>query len=212
MAWSPILLVGVILAGVVICVSVALIALRLRSDSLGVKPLTFVAILVFCTSLPGFLVTNFSSPTLATWWHALLVRVVWQLGGAVFLAIMVVSEGPVERPLRVFAVVLLLIGMAISFNPLRDLIEGPLLLRGRPSLKVVKFYNKFRGKNQIWGTLRVTNQDGSEEEVDLAGWGATEAIEKLDVCREDGDVELVVLRHVERVLDVRCELAAPPAS
>ena len=205
MFWGPMLIVWIIMVGVVICVSAAVVVTRLRGESIGMNPFTVVAIVIFCTGLLGFFVTGFASPTPQTWWQAPLVRVIWQLGGAVFVAIMVLIEGDGEMPVRVLAVVFLAVGVASSFNPLRDLIQGPLLLRGKPDLNVVKTHNNARGGAAIWANLRLTAPDGSQHEIDMAGWGATEAIDKLQGCEDAENVELLVLRHLERVLDAHCE-------
>jgi len=200
------LLVWLFLAGVILCVAVAIILTRKGSGSLGVKPLTFLAIIMFCTSFLGFLVTGFSSPTLESWWQALLVRVGWQLGSAIFLAVMILFEDPSQRTLQIFALVLLTIGLAVTFNPMRDLVQGPLRLRGKMDLSVFRTHIAYRGGPKIYADLQLTAADGSQTEINMAGWGATEAIEKLEGCHDGDTVEVIVLRHLERVLDARCQL------
>lgn len=199
------LIVWLFLGGVVICVAVALILTRRRVDSMGVKPLTFLAIIVFCTSFLGFFVTAFSSPNAESWWQALLVRVGWQLGSAIFLVVMLLIEGGDQRALQIFALVLLTIGVAMTFNPMRDLIQGPLLLRGTMDLSVFKTHIAYRGGGKIFADLHLKAENGSQTEINMVGWGATEAIDKLEGCHDGDTVEVIVLRHMKRVLDAKCQ-------
>jgi hypothetical protein len=85
MTWSPILLVPFIAIAVVgIVLAVALSS----KQSLGMSVFTLFAVLVFATgACLGFLLTNFSSPTVETWWWALAARVGWTCGGAVLLSL-----------------------------------------------------------------------------------------------------------------------------
>lgn len=206
MHMTPMLLVWVFLGGVIVCVAVAVIVGHFRGDFLGVKPLTFLAIVMFCTSFLGFLVTGFSSPTAESWWQALLVRIGWQLGSGIFLAVMLLIEGGDQRALQILALILATIGAAMSFNPMRDLIQGPLLLRGRIDLTVVRTHIAYRGGAKIYADLNLKAADGSQTEINMAGWGATDAIDKLQNCHDGDVVEVLVLRHLERVLNAKCQL------
>ena len=199
------LLVWLFLGGVLLCVAIAVILTRRRSYALGVRPLTFLAIVIFCSSFLGFLVTGFSSPNAEAWWQALLVRVGWQLGSAIFLAVMVLIEGGEQRALQIFALVLVAIGVAITFNPIRDLIQGPLLLRGKMDLSVFRTHIAYRGGGKIYADLHLKAANGSQTEISMVGWGATEAIDKLDGCHDGDTVEVLVLQHLERVLDAKCQ-------
>jgi len=204
MHWTPMFLVWLFLGGVILCLAIAVILSRRDGASLGMKPLTFFAIVLFCTSFLGVLLTAFSSPTLESWWQALLVRVMWQVGGGIFIAVMVWLEGK-ERPIQILAMVLFSIGVIIAFNPLRDLIQGPLVLRGKMDLTVTHIHIAYRGGAKIYADLHLQAADGTQSDINVSGWRATKAIEKLDGCQDGDTVELVVLRHVEQVLDAKCQ-------
>jgi hypothetical protein len=66
----PMLIVWIILAGVLICVMAAAIVTKVRGESIGVNPLTLLAVVIFVTSVLGYFVTGFASPTPETWTQA----------------------------------------------------------------------------------------------------------------------------------------------
>ncbi|HJX92568.1 MAG TPA: hypothetical protein VJ372_18860 [Pyrinomonadaceae bacterium] len=114
----PMLIVWIILAGVLICVMAVAITTKVRGESIGVNPLTLLAVTIFVTSALGYFVTGFVSRTPETWSHALLTRVLWQLGGGVLLALAVVIEGRGSLVTWILGVVFLGLGFLMSYNPL----------------------------------------------------------------------------------------------
>ena len=92
----------------------------------------------------------------------------------------------------------------MSYNPLLDLVHGPLLLRGKVDLAVTKIHRNTRGGDAIWANLQLTATDGTPHTINLVGWGATEAIDKLDECENTDNVELLVLPRLQRVIEARC--------
>jgi len=203
----PMLIVWIILAGVLICVMAAVISTRVKGESIGVNPLTLLAVVIFVTSVLGYFVTGFASPTPETWSQAPLVRVLWQFGGGSLLALAVVIEGRGSLITWILGLIFLGLGLAMSYNPLLDLVHGPLLLRGKVDLTVTKIHRNTKGGDAIWANLVLTAPDGTPHTINMAGWGATEAIDKLDECENTNSVELLVLPRLQRVIEARC---APP--
>jgi len=70
----------------------------------------------------------------------------------------------------------------MSYNALLDLVHGPLLLRGKAHLTVTEIHRNTRGGDAIWANLVLTATDGTRHTINMAGWGATEAMDKLDEC------------------------------
>jgi hypothetical protein len=206
---TPILIVPFIaLTVMVIFVGVALDTKR-RGQSVGSVFLLSSCVIFGTGACLGFLLTNFASPTLETWWWALAARAVWTLGGAVLLTIAIALEARGAYTLRepqVWALMagLLLVGGLLCFNPLRDLLEGPQELQGVPELEVTRTHSGTRGGGGIWASLALRDKQDQPVELDFAGWGATTAEERLEGCALGQPVRLWVLRHVQQVLEVSC--------
>ncbi len=200
----PMLIVWIILAGVLICVMAGAIVTKVRGGSIGANPLTLLAVTIFVTSVLGYYVTGFASPTPETWSHALIVRVLWQFGGGVFVALAVVIEGRGSLVTWILGLVFLGLGFLMGYNPLLDLVHGPLLLRGKAHLTVTEIHRNTRGGDAIWANLVLTATDGTPHTINMAGWGATEAMDKLDECENTDNVELLVLPRLQRVIEARC--------
>jgi hypothetical protein len=207
MPFTPLYILALIVLGVIACVVSAVVITALRGGDLGISGFALIAITVFATSLLGPLLTNFSSPTPATWWWALAARVGWQLGGGMLVALATLdmarkSAALGKRSVWVLAACLLLFGGVLCVNPLLDLAQGPLVLRGSAGLDVERTHGR---RASIWAQLHLVGPDGKEHEIDMAGWGASEAERELRGCDGHTTVQVTVLRHVQRVLDARCE-------
>jgi hypothetical protein len=175
-------------------------------DTVGVGPFTFGACLLFATgSFLGFAVTIASSPTFEHWWRALAARVAWQFGSALLVVIAVCRE--VKWDLRTnraalwFAVSVAAIGALLCLNPILDLIQGPLVVRGTASVEVER--STEGGPGSIWVKLRLRSAEGRVEEVHLHGWDANQALDKLDGRTSGQEVQIAAFRHSGKLLDVR---------
>ena len=201
MMWLP----AVITVGFLACVAIGMI----RTPDIGMSWLTLVACVVFTLGITvAFAVTYFATPGPADWWQAPAGRVAWQIGGSALLALACVLEARRAgrlglRRVWVLVVVVLAIGPLAASNPTRDLLQGPLPLRV-VDFDVVKTHAGARGGSQIFGTLKVRAPGGLERTLDLAGWGASDAEAKLGACADPRGATVVVLEHLERVVDVRC--------
>ena len=201
MMWLP----AVIALGTIVCVAIAAI----KTSSIGMSWLTLVGCVNFTLAMTdGFAVTFFATPGPDDWWQAPLVRVVWQIGSSFVLALAAGLEarGAGRLGLRsVWALIvgLLVLGPLASLHPLRDLLSGPIPLRV-VDFEVVKTPGGARGGSRIFGTLRVRAPEGAEQTLDLVGWGANDAEDRLRTCDDVKGSTVVVLAQLERVIDVRC--------
>jgi len=135
-----------------------------------------LAALVYATAcVLGYFVTAWSSPTLATWREALLVRVLWLMIGDVLMVGAIFVSAWHGETLRKPAVWVLAASIGIvpllcARNAWLDLRQGPV-------------------------TLRLEGPDG---------YGATAARDELAKCHDPSSVRVTVLAHVERVVQVTC--------
>lgn len=186
-------------------------------DIAGVSAFTVLMILVFTSSiLLAPLATSFSAPTRVDWWQMAAVRVAWQLGGGILLGAALLWEAHANENLRdrrvwAAAAGLVVVGGLLCTSSLRDLVDGPLVLRGTPALQVDRTPSG-RGGGAIFAKLTLYAPDGTVHEVDTSGWEATRTREQLAGCKRGDVVAVTILRHVDAVLDVSCERAdrAPP--
>ncbi len=183
---------------------------RMKGTPIGMALATFGAVTVVATGFTvGFFVTHFSSPTLETWWWALAVRVVWQIGGALFFAITILAAAELGRGgFRkagpwIFVLVCAAVGTLAALNPLRDLATGPFVTRGTAELEVDR-RTRVRGGAGIWAQMHVTTTDGAQYTFSMTGWAAEKTEEILKKCEGTNEVEITMLRRTKRVLDARC--------
>ena len=181
-------------------------------DAVGLSGFTLLMLLIYASSvLLAPLATAFSSPTAVDWWQMAAVRVAWQLGGGVLMGTALVWEARDAgklRDRRIWLAVggLILVGGLLCTRSLRDLIEGPLVLRGKPAFEVDKTPSG-RGGGAIRAKLALHAADGTTREVDLSGWRATHAAGQLAACYQSDEITVTILRYVDAVLAVTC---APP--
>jgi hypothetical protein len=95
--------------------------------------LTVIAIVFFSTgAFLGFFVTNFSPATPHDWWISALIRVVWQLGGALAVTASAFREAMWvdKKNVTKLGAGMIAVGLLLCYNPLLDLIQGPEVLHG----------------------------------------------------------------------------------
>lgn len=198
-----IVFVAILLGVAAVVLGVALSHRKLEPDVwLMISATVYVTGLVL-----GPLLTNFSSPTVESWWRLLAVRVAWVGAGTLFTVIMVFTfavqgrsaSSPVVWGL---AALFIALGAWSASNPVRDLLEGPLTLSGANSLEVTKTSGR---RASIWASLELKDPSGQPVSLDFSGWAANTAVDALADCPTGKPVTVVVLRHVERVLDAKCD-------
>lgn len=213
MHFTPLWIVGGLELALIVVVFGVVLRRRRRGESIrdavGLGAFTLLMILIYASSvLLGPLATAFSSPTAADWWQMAAVRVAWQLGGGVLLGGALAWEARDagrlgDRRIWLAAGGLIVVGGLLCMRSLRDLIEGPLVLHGKPAFAVDKTPTG-RGGGAIRATLALQAPDGAAREVDLSGWRATHAADQLAPCEHSDEITVTILRHVDAVLDVTC--------
>lgn len=211
--FTPLWFVWLLGGGLVAVVLGLVVRSRRRGDSVrdtvGMSAFTLLMTVVYASSfLLAPLATALSSPTRVDWWQMAAVRVGWQLGGGVLLAVALVWEAREEgrlgdRRVWLAAVGLMALGGALCVSALRDLLDGPLVLRGRPALQVEQPPGG-RGGGAVFATLTLRASDGATREVDLSGWAATRAAAQLAACAQGDELTVTILRHADAVLEVTC--------
>jgi hypothetical protein len=176
-------------------------------QTIGASPFTLLGAFLFSTSILSLM--GFSSPTVVDWWQALAIRVAWHMGGIIILEIGIVLDARYggslsDRPVWILMAVFFTIGAWLSLNSARDLISGPVVLRGNAAIQIEKAH-RIRGGDAIWANVDLKAADGTNVTIDMRGWGAEQAESLYESCDPNGDVLVTVLLHTERVLDVACK-------
>jgi hypothetical protein len=158
-----------------------------------------VMVVVFATgALCGFFVTAFWIPDPANWWLPALIRVAWQLGGAVLFGLSVaLANEPARGGWRVVAGVAA-VGLLLAHNPLLDLIRGPTHVRGLLTANI------HDSSDSIYATVTVRADDGTVTRLDLAGWPVSAFQDSLTACHRQ-PAELTALRHLDIILALSCD-------
>ncbi|WKZ29682.1 MAG: hypothetical protein QY323_03045 [Patescibacteria group bacterium] len=211
----PLILVWIITLAVFLIVVGVGVSYRAKGTPIGMALATFAAITIVATGFTvGFLVTHFSSPTPETWWWALAVRVAWQLGGALFFAITILSDAQLgsigfrKAGPWIFVLACAAVGTLASLNPLRDLANGPFVTRGVAEIEVDRS-TRIRGGARIWAQMYITTVEGERYTFSMVGWAAEKTEEILKKCEGTNEVEVTMLRYTKRVLDARCQPPSP---
>lgn len=212
--FAPMWIVWILELGLIAVVFLMILRRRRRHatirDTVGLGAFTLLMILIFTSSLLlAPLATSFSSPTRTDWWQMAAVRVAWQLGGGILLGAALLWEARHndnlgDRRVWAAAAALVVVGGVLCTSSLRDLVDGPLVLRGKPALEVDRTPSG-RGGGSIFAKLTLAAPDGTLHEVDTSGWGATHTSDRLAACNHADVVTVTILRHVDAVLDVSCE-------
>jgi hypothetical protein len=170
---------------------------RRSANLVAVQGLMIAAVVIFATgALLGLFVTAFLIPEPANWWQPALGRVVWQLGGAAFLGLVI--AGMAGRGAWPVIVGFAAVGALLCVNPLMDLARGPVQLRGHLEAEI-------RGGKSIYADVSVRAPDGTVTELGLSGYRVNVVQERLAECDGRDDVELVVLYHLDTILALECE-------
>ncbi len=160
-------------------------------------------------ALLGFLVTALLPMSPETWWLWPLVRVLWQLGGALWCGWAIAQAIGTRRGLTVAGFGFL--GFLLCFNAVFDLARGPLSVQGRilqagfeggqfwrpagPSVT----YNK-----SLHGSITMQDSAGLDHTVEPSGMQATRLGWLLEECSSEA-AHMEALRHLDVVMELQCE-------
>ena len=171
--------------------------------------MVIIATTIFVSgALVAFALTSLPKLTLHNWIYWAGGRIVWQLGGAVWFGFAIWDAVETYEDRWKGAAVGALLGLALCFNPVLDLIRGPQLWEGR--VVHVKIWEERIYRNlgaysiTIHARINIKTQD-NEQQIKLSGrqvnlWGAV-----FDHCYQSGGMtRAVVLQHLNVVLDADC--------
>ncbi len=161
-----------------------------------------------CGVLCAPLLTALPQLTLRNWIYWVGGRIVWQLGGTIWFGI-AFWEAVDGKEFRWKGAALgALLGLALCFNPVLDIICGPQLWEGRVTHVEIWEGEVFRVGSGHTPTIhaRITIETQEREQrIKLSGrqvnlWGAV-----FDHCYESGGMmRAVVLQHLNVILDADC--------
>jgi len=145
--------------------------------------------------------------TPSDWHYWVGARVLWQLGGGLWLGYEVscLMTGRLFRLSSVAACGAL--GAALCLNPLLDLTRGPLVAEGSI---VSERYDRNRARRSLKARVVIQSSDGTLHELSLLGRQANIYEELTEGCGGPQAVSgFVVLRHLDAFLSVGCR-GGPP--
>lgn len=162
-------------------------------------------------ALCAFALTALPKLTLDNWIYWVGGRIVWQLGGAVWFGVAFWDAVETYEDRWKGAALGALLGLALCFNPVLDVIRGPQVWEGQ--VKYVRIWQErtFRstGGSSLTIHARITVETkGQEHQLKLSGrqvdiWGTI-----FQDCYESNcTIHTVVLQHLNVVLDTDCSPA-----
>jgi hypothetical protein len=170
-----------------------------------VSSLAVAALVLFATgAFGGFFVTVFWIPAPEDWWWPALVRVLWQLGGAALLGLLIAIGVGSPRRGNFWAILagFAAVGGVLCVNPLLDLARGPARMQGHAEVHIS------RGKS-IFATVEVRRADGAVDSLAMSGWPVNAVQDRLEACDGSEAIDLLALRHLGVVLAVECTPRPP---
>ena len=177
------------------------------SESLGQVTRLLVSVCVFATgAFAGFFLTALVRLTPSDWYYWVGLRVLWQLGGALWLGFEVgrlLTEGAKSYGvLLISAACCGAVGAVLCINPLLDVIRGPLVIEGSV---VNERYERNRLRS-IKAHVRIQSSDGSLHEFSPWGRQANIYAQLVESCGGSSAANrFVILRHLDTFLSVECQ-------
>ncbi|BCM88622.1 hypothetical protein IAD21_00463 [Abditibacteriota bacterium] len=178
-------------------------------DTLGVTPLTLLALLIFLFS---FASSGWVPDSLDSWRVVLVQRQLWQMIGPVLLVLAALKEAAdsvrgrgyervISSRMWMLAGAILAVGLYYCINPMLDLIQGPVSLQGTATPNI---YRHIGGRTSylVWG-LRLESADGSVNWLNAGDLSLRELKDTFKGYPHGRKAHLVVLYHLGAVLDIR---------
>lgn len=158
----------------------------------------------------AFALTAFPKLTLDNWIYWVGGRIVWQLGGAIWFGVVLCNADVLETqgcPWKGAALGALL-GLALCFNPVLDVIRGTQVWEGRVTYVSIWEERIFRTTGGSSPTIhaRITvESNGQDHQLKLSGrqaniWGTI----FQDCYKSNSTIHTVVLQHLNIILDANC--------
>jgi hypothetical protein len=165
-----------------------------------------VSLCVFASgAFAGFFLTALVRLTPEDWHYWAGARVLWQLGGGLWLGYEVgrmMTERFSWKVVAVCGAPGALLGALLCLNPLLDLTRGPLVVEGAI---VGEEYTRSRSRRSIKARVRIQSSDGAVHELSLWGRQANIYEDLMETCGgPQAATRFVVLRHLDAFLGVEC--------
>jgi len=155
----------------------------------------------------GFFLTSFPELTVNNWFWWLGARIVWQLGGSIWFCSAVCN--PLGENKFKGAITGSVIGLALCFNPLLDIFNGPQKIKGKIT-GVHEFNEKIWRKNGAYSNSihsRIyIETDEKKYKLKLSGRQANLWSDKFLKCKKSKmPVNAIFLRNTDTVLEINCQ-------
>ena len=167
-----------------------------------------VSICVFAAgAFAGFFLTAVVRLTPEDWHYWVGARVLWQLGGGLWLGYEV-GRLMTGRLFWLGSVAVCgALGAVLCLNPLLDLTRGPLVAEGSI---VSERYDRNRARRSIKARVVIQSSDGALHELSLWGRQANIYEDLMEGCGgPQAATRFVILRHLDAFLSVGCR-GGPP--
>jgi membrane protein implicated in regulation of membrane protease activity len=154
----------------------------------------------------GFVLTMAPIMTPQTWIYWVGGRILWQLGGSLWLFLRVMWLMGFSFFNCLMGILLgILVGLVQCYNPVLDVICGPQLFEGRViniEKQIQKIYRRTGFSQTTHSIIKIETHDG-ERAITLTGpqtfW--EEVFEQVQ--RSHAKIRVVILRHLHLVLEVQ---------
>lgn len=157
----------------------------------------------------GILVTSIPTFEEEQWFVYPLIRIFWQVGGAIWCGFAIARLHEYTFGLTKPMLVCILIACVVSLNPILDVIQGPIIVDNAQITQISskKFTNYSikmmqRGKG-IKGTLIFSNPSGTVFEIHPRGRQANMLERYASECTHS-NARIAVLLHLDVPLSVHC--------
>ena len=167
-----------------------------------VAGISFFATGLFC----GYLLTALAPMTVSNWAVIAALRVAWQLGGAVWCA--TILRRAFDSGLRLSLAMGVGAGLLLCYNPVLDLIRGPLDIWGQLVDATVThdtFVRPLGSNKSIRARVGVEVNGETALDIEPVGLQANRWQDLYDGCGDPASpVHIVALRHLDVVLALSC--------
>ena len=130
------------------------------------------------------------------------VALIGVLASTLAIVVFARTYGEIERAHVALIAVMVIIALLTVRTSVLDLLEGPKTFR-IVDVSVEKDRLARHGP-RIFSTLKLRAPDGSQRDLDNAGWESETALGLIARCDDGDEVEVVMLEHMGRIIDAKC--------
>lgn len=166
-------------------------------------------LLFFCGAFLGFFLTAMTPMSVESWRGWVGARVFFQLGSALLYGIVIsylLSKSLNKLEWRPF-ILMVIIGVLLSFNALRALVSGPLVIEGdlMTSVTKAKTGTKFTSTENTSSRIEIRGGNGEIWRIDPIGYQSNRWQKFTAECETvNSRVQLTTLYQLDAVLGAKC--------